>query len=435
MSPQFFANGALLASCFVLEFFLVFGQTPAIAQQNVGKDLSEETYAVLDSLTIPSSNRSNARIPRHHQLIEAQLDKLVQMAEQCEAQGDYHFAFQYLKEHEHLQDSLFMLQKKEVQWRLQLRRKIAQKGAEHHWLSRQRSLLVIGIVLLSVLATLLLLLNHQKQRHSDELEAVAQKRTRLLSKKNRQLEQLHEEFQQFVYIISHDLQQPITTISSYVSLLRRKHKYQFEEAGIQYLDKISMTTHWGSILLKELLHYSRIGRNTQWVIIDLNEVISEVLTEFIKEISASNATIYVIHKLPSIRGDKTDFKHLIRCVIYNSLTVCESTTSPSIKISITEDEKTWCMEVENNCTAIPIHVPPKSDILSHHVREKEPGQPSGYLSTKHSFATCKKIIHMHGGTLKVQSHPQQGKKFVIRIPKHPVSIRPPMSSSQATIVT
>jgi PAS domain S-box-containing protein len=145
------------------------------------------------------------------------------------------------------------------------------------------------------------------------------------------LKQKNIELEQFAYVVSHDLQEPLRTVSGFVDLLRRHYKGKEDDVSGRYINFITEASQRMRNLVKDLLDYSRLGRERKLDEIDCNQVVKDVLSDLAIAIRESHAVINA-GNLPIITGYRTEIKQLFQNLISNSLKFRRQNDSPVISI-------------------------------------------------------------------------------------------------------
>lgn len=230
---------------------------------------------------------------------------------------------------------------------------------------------------------------------------------------NHMTEQLilsYKELEQFAYVASHDLQEPLRTISNYVGLLEKKYKGKSDEDSDQYLEFILKATVRMQTLIKDLLDYSRIGHDKTLRVIDCNKLLNEVLNDLETSIKESHATIYS-ENLPVIKAFP-DIKSLFQNLISNAIKFRKKDVAPVINISAQSRENEWLFIIKDNGIGIPknFHERIFTIFQKLHSQKQYPGTGIG-------LAHCKKIVELHGGKIWIESEAENGSAFYFTISK------------------
>lgn len=229
-----------------------------------------------------------------------------------------------------------------------------------------------------------------------------------LEQKARELERSNSELEQFAYVASHDLQEPLRTISSYVQLLASRYKGQLDQDADEFIDFAVDGSKRMRQLINSLLEYSRVNRVKPFEWIHVKDIIKEIQTDMKDQITESGATI--IHNgLPTIYGDSVLIGQLFQNLIGNALKF-KGEAKPEIKITGKHKNGEYLFSVEDNGIGINNEYADKIFIIFQRLnsREKYPGTGIG-------LSICKKIVEKHGGKIWVESELGKGSKFFFTI--------------------
>ncbi|AXY77870.1 HAMP domain-containing protein [Paraflavitalea soli] len=239
------------------------------------------------------------------------------------------------------------------------------------------------------------------------LERKVQQRTSELERKNKELEQ-------FAYVASHDLQEPLRTTTGFVEALRKQYKGMLDEHADRYLDYIAQSSDRMKILIKDLLDYSRIGREKQFVPVNCNVMLAEVLSDLDTVIGESQAAIKV-GELPVVNAFPTELKLLFQNLISNSIKFRRRGVAPLISIDVQSRNGYWKFSVQDNGIGIDPSHHDRIFIIFQRLHNRSDYEGSGI-----GLAHCKKIVELHGGEIWVESTPGKGSTFFFTIAEHPV---------------
>lgn len=246
--------------------------------------------------------------------------------------------------------------------------------------------------------------NSLKEANAD-LEERVKERTAKLERSNQELEQ-------FAYVASHDLQEPLRTISNFVELLEKKYPKNGDDDSYRYFQFILKATSRMQNLIKDLLEISRVGRNVQFTQVDCNKVILDLMAEMEISIKENNAVIH-FSDLPILIASEIELKRIFQNLISNALKFKNKETAPSITIRAQENENEFIFMIEDNGIGIKAeHTNKIFNIFQRlHSHTEYPGTGIG-------LATCKKIVSLHNGRLWVESAFGVGTTFYFTISKH-----------------
>ena len=240
------------------------------------------------------------------------------------------------------------------------------------------------------------------------------KQKKIIKLTTNELKHKNKELEQFAYVASHDLQEPLRVVSSYCQLLKEKcHKCKnIDDETRKWLNYTIDATDRMKTLIKELLDFSRIGRKDKpFEKVDLNEIIEEVKNDFKILIKETNTTIIIEKKLPYINCIRFRIKQLIFNLISNSIKFGGKKT-PLINISFYEEKGEWLFCIKDNGIGIESKYYNRIfEIFKRlYSREEYPGTGIG-------LALCKKIIETHNGKIWVDSVVNKGSSFYFTLPK------------------
>jgi PAS domain S-box-containing protein len=219
------------------------------------------------------------------------------------------------------------------------------------------------------------------------------------------------ELEQFAYVASHDLQEPLRTVSGFVDLLKRHYKNETDENVIKYINYITDASDRMRRLVQDLLDYSRLGRERILETIDCNKVAQEVLSDLAIAIQESKAVIH-IDLLPVISGYATEMKQLFQNLLSNSLKFRKPGEPPVITISVMSHEDNWQFSVTDNGIGIDEKYWERIFVIFQRLHTK-----NEYEGTGIGLAHCKKITELHNGKIWVDSVPGKGSTFFFTIKK------------------
>ena len=227
----------------------------------------------------------------------------------------------------------------------------------------------------------------------------------------RQLEARNRELEQFAYVASHDLQEPLRSVISFVGLLKRGYEDKLDERGHEYLKFVVDASVRMSQLIKGLLEYSRIGTNRQLSKVNINKLIQTITDDLTAQINQTQAVISV-EQMPQIMGYKTELRLLFQNLISNAIKFRKPNQSPMIHIGVKEEKSYWLFNVNDQGIGIdPMYGEQIFSLFQRlHGLEK-------YEGTGIGLAHCHKIADLHGGRIWVESALNQGSTFFFSIAK------------------
>jgi len=227
---------------------------------------------------------------------------------------------------------------------------------------------------------------------------------------NKNLERKNKELEQFAYVASHDMQEPLRTTSSFVELLQQQYHGKLDKRADKYLTFIAQSSDRMKVLIKDLLDYSRIGRKKELNAVDCNLLVKEVLADLGVAIKESNAEIKT-GNLPVIEGYPTELKQLFQNLLINAVKFKRPGIKPEIEINANKINGYWEFTCKDNGIGIdPKHQERIFIIFQRlHTRSEYDGSGIG-------LAHCKKIVELHGGKIWINSVLNEGATFHFTFP-------------------
>jgi len=218
------------------------------------------------------------------------------------------------------------------------------------------------------------------------------------------------ELEQFAYVASHDLQEPLRMISGYVQLLQRRYKGKLDASADEFIKYAVDGTKRMQELITDLLTYSRVNaKGVDLVPTPLGDVVKRVLQSLEFAIQECHADINV-GPLPTILADRTQMGQLFQNLIANAIKF-HGDKPPKVTVTAKQVDGFWEIMVKDEGIGIAKEYQEKIFVIFQrlHTRDKYPGTGIG-------LAICKKIVESHKGSIRVESEPGKGTAFYIRIP-------------------
>jgi signal transduction histidine kinase len=242
---------------------------------------------------------------------------------------------------------------------------------------------------------------------------------RIVKKQNEELEQLvvdlkrsNSELEQYAYVASHDLQEPLRNITNYVNLLGERISNDIDGETAYYLNIIINSAEKMRSLIQNILLYSLIGKDRTTIKIDCNKVLNEVLIDMRFSIRKNQARIRA-GTLPVIEGNRSEIKQLFQNLISNAIKYKKKGVAPEIYIHCEDKNTEWEFSFTDNGIGIEEKYFNKLFKVFQrlHSEHDYPGAGIG-------LAICKKIVSLYGGKIWVSSKAGKGSTFYFTIPKH-----------------
>jgi PAS domain S-box-containing protein len=232
----------------------------------------------------------------------------------------------------------------------------------------------------------------------------------VLETKNKELELKNKELEQFAYVASHDLQEPLRTTSSFVELLQQQYAGRLDKQADTYLTYIIQSSDRMKVLIKDLLDYSRIGKKKELEVIDCNVALQQVLADLGKAIQDGKATINA-GKLPVIKGYITEVMELFQNLILNAIKFRKKDVDPVISITAERAGNHWTFSLQDNGIGIENEHRERVFIIFQRLHTRSEYEGSGI-----GLAHCKKIVELHGGLIWIVAPPEGGTIFHFTLP-------------------
>jgi signal transduction histidine kinase len=256
---------------------------------------------------------------------------------------------------------------------------------------------------------------------NEQLETRVQERTLELSKTNLELERSNRELQDFAFVASHDLQEPLRKIQAFGDRLKFIYAQQLGEEGLDHLDRMQSAARRMQTLINDLLTFSRVTTKAQpFVSVDLEKVTKEVLEDLETRIKDTNGTVEFAD-LPTIDADPLQMRQMIQNLVGNALKFHRKGTPPIVKLSAklikipNEEDPTKediCeLRFEDNGIGFDIKYLDRifTPFKRLHARDE-------YEGTGMGLAVCRKIVERHGGMITAESTPSEGTTFIVHLP-------------------
>lgn len=226
-----------------------------------------------------------------------------------------------------------------------------------------------------------------------------------------QLKEKNKELEQFTYVASHDLQEPLRTVTSFISVLEKE--LQSDNPKVQnYMRFIREGSERMSSLIKGLLDYSRIGKERHLEETDLNLVIHNIVQDLTARMEEQNAVIQ-LGDLPKLMVYPTEIRLLFQNLISNALKFQPKDQQPIIEIFSEKTDGHWILGVRDNGIGIRPEHHEKIFQIFQRLNTKQEFEGSG-IGLAHSL----KIVQLHHGSIRVESTFGAGSTFFVSFPKH-----------------
>jgi len=231
-----------------------------------------------------------------------------------------------------------------------------------------------------------------------------------LKKTMAQLSSSNKELEQFAYVTSHDLQEPLRMIASYLQLIERRYKDKLDKDGKEFIYYAVDGAKRMKELIIDILSFSRVGtKGKPFQSTDCKDVLEHVLANLNPVIEDSGAKITYNH-LPTVMADDSQLVQLFQNLIGNSIKF-RSKDSPHIDIKAKPEDSEWIFSVKDNGIGMEKQFHERIFRIFQRLHTKEEFSGTGI-----GLAICKKIVERHGGRIWVESEPNNGATFFFTIP-------------------
>ncbi|MEU7768431.1 CHASE3 domain-containing protein [Nocardia sp. NPDC049190] len=223
-----------------------------------------------------------------------------------------------------------------------------------------------------------------------------------------ELRRSNAELEQFAYVASHDLQEPLRKVASFCQLLEKRYGAQLDERGKQYIDFAVDGAKRMQTLINDLLTFSRVGRVTDRdEPTRLDHTLGKAMANLSASIDDSGASIEQPAELPEISGDPTLLTMLWQNLIANAIKFRKPDHAPAVRIMCEPDDNAgWLISVSDNGIGIAPEFAEKVFVIFQRLHHRDE-----YSGTGIGLAVCKKIVEYHGGRIWIDTAYTEGTRF------------------------
>jgi signal transduction histidine kinase len=261
-----------------------------------------------------------------------------------------------------------------------------------------------------------------------EAQIAQQQQSQALEAANRELQRSNASLQSFAYIASHDLQEPLRKIESFGNLLQEECQDQFNEKGLDYLNRMRSAARRMSLLIKDLLAYSRLSSAPPVLKpISVSELVTDILDDL--ELAHKRAGVEIaVGELPTILGDSTQLRQLLQNLISNAIKFSsKSSGDKQAQVQIRSrsllgselpipafnaaGQRFWEISVQDNGIGFDTKYLDRIFEVFQRLNSKQQFSGSGI-----GLAICKRVVENHNGYITATSHPGEGATFLVYLP-------------------
>ncbi|MGW3388647.1 sensor histidine kinase [Streptomyces cinereoruber] len=241
------------------------------------------------------------------------------------------------------------------------------------------------------------------------------------------LQRSNAELEQFAYVASHDLQEPLRKVSSFTQLLQRRYGGQLDSRADQYIDFAVDGANRMQVLINDLLDFSRVGRlHNAHQSVDLDDVLERTLSALSVGIEEAGAVI-THDPLPTLVADPTQMGMLWQNLIGNAVKFRRPDEAPRIHVAAAREGDLWRFTVTDNGIGIAPEYADKVFVIFQRLHTKDVYSGSGI-----GLAMCKKIVEFHGGTIAVDTEYRDGARITFTLAPEPPETPLPAAADPGT---
>ncbi|MGV8712494.1 MAG: sensor histidine kinase, partial [Nitrosomonas sp.] len=226
----------------------------------------------------------------------------------------------------------------------------------------------------------------------------------------KELARSNDELEQFAYVVTHDLQEPLRAINSFVQLLKKYCNEKLDDRANELISHAVAGTHRMQLLIDDLLTYAQVNANQTMESIDCEKLLRNVLTDLSVVVGECNAVI-TYDKLPVVKGIPFQFIQLFTNLINNALKF-QRELPPKIHIDVEQNFNEWIFSVSDNGIGIEEQYLERIFRVFQRLHSRKE-----YVGTGIGLAICKKVVEHHGGKIWIKSKPSVGSTIYFTIPK------------------
>jgi signal transduction histidine kinase len=225
-----------------------------------------------------------------------------------------------------------------------------------------------------------------------------------------ELERSNAELEQFAYVASHDLQEPLRKIASFCQALERRYHGQLDERADQYIEFAVDGAKRMQTLINDLLAFSRVGRSgREHEPVELGEVLEAARSSLASAIEEAHATVSA-DQLPVVLGDRTLLTSLFQNLIGNAVKF-RGADPPVVRVTVVREEDNWSFSCSDNGLGIDPEYAERIFVIFQRLHTKE-----AYPGTGIGLAMCRKIVEYHGGRMWLDAEHAPGAQFRFTLP-------------------
>ncbi len=226
------------------------------------------------------------------------------------------------------------------------------------------------------------------------------------------LAESNQELQSFVYIISHDLREPLRTISSFIEILQERFGDDLDEEVAEFMGYVVEGSDRMAMMIRDLVAFSRVGSSDKELEpLNAADVVQSAIDNLIIATEEADADIVVTDALPVVIGDESQLTRLFQNLIGNAIKYRAPDRSPVVHVDLAKDAQEWVFSVKDNGIGIEERFFEKIFGVFERLHARDEFEGTGI-----GLAVCRKIVERHGGRMWVESAPDEGSTFFFSLP-------------------
>ncbi len=226
-----------------------------------------------------------------------------------------------------------------------------------------------------------------------------------------ELNRSNAELEQFAYVASHDLQEPLRKVASFCQALERRYHGQLDERADQYIEFAVDGAKRMQVLINDLLAFSRVGRSGRELeLVDLADAFAQAKSSLSRLIEESGASVTADAQLPVVRGERTLLVSLLQNLIANAIKF-RGAQAPLVRVQAHRDGSMWQLSCTDNGIGVEPQYSERIFVIFQRLHTKE-----AYPGTGIGLAMCRKIVEYHGGRMWLDADYGPGARFCFTLP-------------------